>query len=112
MKEELISFETAKLAKEKGFEFEKITVDTHHDSIQVCTQSLLQRWLREKHKIDVFPYPIQILHNNNEIECLQLTYHYKIIVKGITKFVSLNHEFETHEEAFEIGLQEALKLIP
>lgn len=82
----MISFETAKLAKEKGLcdYFEKINPTTYvnafysEDEIEFeetefmqedCiiddryfrpTQSLLQKWLREKHKIDIFIQPIDV----------------------------------------------------
>lgn len=82
MQEYLISFETAKLAKEKGFnievktyfDFKKFGIkpveffgklnandltkwdddlrqNTSANYISAPTQSLLQKWLREKHKI-------------------------------------------------------------
>ena len=41
MKDQLVKFETAKLAKEKGFEGPHLVL--------LPTQSLLQRWIREKH---------------------------------------------------------------
>ena len=139
MKEELISFETAKLAKEKGFGvktkksfmgrkeysaynlrkgedrvFEKleprlISSDCEdNNNYIVCyapTQSLLQRWLREKHNIFLNLYFESILH-----------YHYVNIVRwneiGIRVKNKINHfEFNSYEEALEIGLQKALKLI-
>jgi hypothetical protein len=48
MQEELITLETAKLAKEKGFDYFNGIYKT-----QRSTQSLLQKWLREIHKIDI-----------------------------------------------------------
>ena len=76
MKEELITYETAKLLKEKGFDWETnryyylnelsdfdrydASLENYNTSDQTATefssaptQSLLQRWLREKHKIYV-----------------------------------------------------------
>lgn len=135
MEEQLISFETAKLAKEKGFNIrckdaycdfeEQILYDYHHGDEEliekrynilvssdydcgktinyyVPTQSLLQKWLREKYKIDVFvdyaymqPFRYSaMLHNNGELNSLD----------GFTIFNS-------YEEAFEEGLFEAIKLI-
>ncbi len=72
MEEQLISFETAKLAKEKGFDiicqkgfnpnngniiegnlwFVLNTLESNYH-IQCPTQSLLQRWLREVHNIHI-----------------------------------------------------------
>lgn len=114
MKDQLIEFETAKLAKEKNFDIncDKYTID---GKIVGCgnmvgkynapTQSLLQKWLREKH--------------NTEVETTRIDY------KGIENYdcsVELwkkdkNYELKsssfgiTHEETLEKGLIEALKLI-
>jgi Mg2+/Co2+ transporter CorB len=48
MTDQLISFETAKLAKEKGFNIKHYW----YNDIRP-TQSLLQKWLREKHGIHI-----------------------------------------------------------
>jgi len=82
MKEQLITFETAKLAKEKGFDkksgrawYTDTTLAGHDPTklqeslgmlhywnadsniYEACTQSLLQKWLREKHGIFIFVEP-------------------------------------------------------
>ncbi len=135
MKDTLITFETASLAKTKGFKevvnnYFRITtisnpVEEIEDSIKQDfnkfnslisrpIQSLLQKWLREVHKIEVIPQP----------ECSQLNsqygYNYYIWNK-ITGFEFWSDpqncptgEFtqDTYEEALEAGLQEALKLLP
>jgi len=75
MKEQLITFDTAKLAKEKGFdwipEFKNVYsvyncwgIHSYDSKIKnlinldnktlAPTQSLLQKWLRDVHKIDVW----------------------------------------------------------
>lgn len=80
MKEEFITLETAKLAKEKGFD-EKVYREYDKSGYLRCTsksadvvlgpydellksteypaptQSLLQRWLRERYKIDIIILP-------------------------------------------------------
>lgn len=116
MKEQLISFETAKLAKEKGFD---ITINKLYDikgnlgsincnnkchNFSAPTQSLLQKWLREKHEIhinintfyftdiDKFGYEVEDIVSPNE----------SLILSGTQG---------DYEEALEKGLQEALKLI-
>ena len=78
MKDELVSFEVARLALEKGFNhmeancygdnmcyqlpegklINALQGNTVSGYILAPTQSLLQRWLREKHKIVVGIYPI------------------------------------------------------
>lgn len=111
MKEQLITFETAKLAKEKGV---IIKSDIAYNSIGTLeiprginyyapTQSLLQKWLREVHNI----------HTNVHYG---LTFTFKINgdLKG-NDYVDYSEMDKfwgrTYEEALEKGLQEALKLI-
>ncbi|WP_394749599.1 hypothetical protein [Spongiimicrobium salis] len=73
MKEQLISFETAKLAKEKGFNevvidnygpMESILWKGQHKNSELRyleysapTQSSLQKWLRDKHGINANSFP-------------------------------------------------------
>jgi len=133
MKEQLITFKTAKLAKEKGFDWECAMwndgeqanqyagyrmdssmsnrhIDSHPFykripfSCTIPTQSLLQKWLREKHNIHIdisissaTPYKI---------------FYYRILHIG--EYFTLSHnepEFNKYEEALEKGLYEALELI-
>lgn len=126
MKEQLISFKTAKLAKEKGFDIplqhtvaninqlydvdnNKIhTNSTSVDNwnkfstvISAPTQSLLQRWLREKHGISVLINCIDENLYNYEIVYFNCKKN-QIYGKGLRLF---------YEEALEEGLQKALKLI-
>jgi hypothetical protein len=78
--------------------------------LEAPTQSLLQKWLREIHKID-----IQILrnkpgYNEYKVEIYKTddtdTYmHFWIKENGYIIF------YDTYEEALECGLSEALKLI-
>ena len=129
MEEVLVSFGTAKLAKEKlypqeRFKYPKYSTDGYveyhncNDGIQVPTQSLLQKWLREKHKIHIHvrhysDCPEQEINNENYDESLGM-YGVEISEPNTCHemdiFVKSN--FYTYEEALEIGLQEALKLIP
>jgi hypothetical protein len=126
MVDTLISFETAKLAKEKGFNIptETCWIETTSslfkspfhtirnkvgyitegcDYINEPTQSLLQKWFREEHKIDIW-----VLYNDNRAaypyfwELNSKNGEYKYSKKG----------FKTYEEALEQGLIEALKLLP
>lgn len=126
MNEQLISFETAKLTKEKGFNWEVVnyiklsTISNpliedeckpqNINSLQCNTifsrptQSLLQKWLRDKHKI--------ILIIGYQYEYDSTPYSYWIYKEGqsspINQWVD---DLETYEQALELGLQEALKLI-
>ena len=130
MEEQSISFETAKLAKEKGFKIptpvmykgnEKSYGHNNEWGIDeqrldgkfpyrnqqwysIPTQSLFAKWLREKHEI----YVTSQIGNLDFIN----TYHYDIRYIDKNKFIcKVKGNFKTYEEALEAGLQEALKLI-
>ena len=121
MEDTIITFETAKLAKEKGFdekclffytsdskELKQINLKgiSNSDMISFCsapTQSLLAKWLREKHEIDIL---VQRAFSNGIKKYILTPCFDKPIVKGYQSV-----EKNNYEEAYEIGLQEALKLI-
>jgi len=117
MKEEIITFETAKLAKKKGFtwdvkeayyaskdELSKIMreecwngypVNTEDEAyLAAPTQSLLQRWLREVHNIFIE---------------INVNYCYTVYYKDELELES--SEYTSYEAALEYSLIEALKLI-
>lgn len=123
MKEELVSFETAKLLKEKGFDevwcnhiycigYNTIPED---NGLLECdwrnnvkgqfhlalapTQSLAQKWLREKHNIDII------------ITSAILGYGYLIYNRYPPKNIANNKVFQSYEDALEEGLKEGLNLI-
>ena len=125
MEDTRINFETAKLSKEKGFpqepnrrkvpyynykgEFNGDVTDflrkylreedtSDVESVSAPTQSMLAKWLREKHNIHLIAY------KNINIDGYDWCF---ITTDGITNINS----YKTYEEAYEIGLQEALKLI-
>ena len=151
MEEQLITFETAKLAKEKGFDllvyagyivylrdsdledgisylggddyactgFKDILYNLNKSdeekdlefsgcrTTSAPSQSLLQKWLREEHKIHISINPI-ISKNDWE------TRVYKINPQQLLDYIKQSHVyliFNTYELALEKGLQEALKLI-
>ena len=92
MEEKIITFDTAKLAKEKGF--------ANNSS---PTQSLLQKWLWEKHTIWVQSTP---LFSSNEMFGIHVTV-------SSWKFPIIVVDYNGYDvyEGFEKGLQESLKLI-
>ena len=127
MEEALITFETAKLAKCKYFESDKypkyaydgllVTGFTNAESASSApTQSLLQKWLREKHNIQI------VIHPTFSEPMKYITFVNREYVKnpelkemgdiGRNSGVMLDHVIsETYEQALEGGLKEALKLI-
>lgn len=129
MKDQKITFETAKLAKEKGFDWNTYsdcwvkTMDdeiihnserrniAEHDRVEVVyyepTQSLLQKWLRDVHNINISilirPFVKDIV---TYIPFLNLYTGQGSRVHSDDPDIS-----STYEEALEIGLQQGLKLI-
>jgi hypothetical protein len=123
MKEQLVEFKTAKLAKEKGFNVEytagqmfyitdekdinyikdkpRRTPFEHHTYILSPSQSLLQKWLREVHNIDVWAVPFKNIDDKKVYDWVSDEEIYSKTEIG----------YDTHEEALEKGLYEALKLI-
>jgi len=123
MSDQRVTRKTAELAKEKDFNestYAHCWVKTldgeiihnserrdipEHDRSKTHTlqptQTHLQKWLREKHGIDMTPFPEGTGDNK--------TYSVEIGGDIISKTVPTN--LKSFEEAFEIGLQEALGLI-
>ena len=130
LKEDIISFETAKLAYKASFIFKgrtndwlSTTLPYHEDGIRdvrfnyngeyypAPTQGLLQKWLREKHKI--------LVEVNYRTFGVSSGNGYSYMVERKNKDKSMNNYigkdvwsgFETYEQALESGLQEALTII-
>ena len=125
MKDELVSLQTAKLAKEKGLklnycrelfypdpdkEGEYVTNECSHDWEFIedkdwysrPTQSLLNRWLRDVHK-----YYIDIFIRPDGSYCICNIFN--ISIGGDNSIMHINHK--TYEEALEYGLYYTLNLI-
>ena len=131
MTEQLISFETAKLAKEKGFGIPISYTNLYFnkegiihpfmwfaskdlaDPIHAVTQSFLQRWLREIYKIEVLVY----CNASGWMWDLNKAF-YITWLSGGTFIVGSNYsgpndsgEWITYEEALEDGLKAALNIL-
>ena len=138
MKEQVINYETAKLAKEKGFNIDVVKyynpkgyctesygyqTDRYESSnwnngqgsyptlskdveCSAPTQSLLQKWLREKHELSLEIFSLSY-HNK-----IQFTFNLKKLNKYEIAILSKdNLHYNSHEEALGAGLIESLKLI-
>lgn len=122
MRDELILFETAKLAKEKGFSLNCFGQDYYVSKTKLCksgklldkdltyvysapTQSLLQRWLREKHFINICVGGSSRTTYTLMIEYLDID---GTTGAGVPKFWKY---YKTYEKVLEVGLLEALQLI-
>lgn len=131
MKNVVISFETAKLAKQKGLVagiesygcycigYEDKVAAVPNDRISKTlrstvkgqfhlalapTQSLLQKWLREIHRIDI------VIRFSE----FSRTYGYDIFTIENGETIRNNHiisHINSYEQSLEIALKEALKLI-
>ena len=114
MKEQLISFETARLAEQKGFDFAEylkindeapLNLNSNYNPKEYqpwflnVTQGLMQKWLREIHKIHINPAYDHIRGTGylvwffNEDEM-----HSDIF----------DNQYKSYEEALEVGLLEGL----
>ena len=118
LKEKLISFETAILAKEKGFHIssrgegmgKRVFINgelvnaifSSKNHIHAPTQSLLQKWLREVHKISI---KIDDYYTNSRVR-----FDYNVCELGSQEDNPVGI-FETYEEALETGLYQALLLL-
>ena len=152
MEDTLITFETAKLAKQKGFkemcfaafhknnrndgyfesgiisqsEYFRFPKMSNGDKIAVLqkdyihtilrpTQSLLQKWIREVHNIEILINripPEAVLASKNNGKNILNNYSYYVWSLNNNPRIANKGSFKnTYEEALEIGLQEALKLI-
>ena len=74
------------------------------------TQSLLQKWLRDREENIVIVIPMRDFHRNYN------GWYYETFTQLTKKdkpvlMISSDKNFDTYEEALENGLQEALKLI-
>lgn len=120
--ENIVSFQVAKLAKEKGFsmgftptvyspegELVDLTLPQYRGFIptQAPTQALLQKWLREEHKlyvtVDVCVYGDEGRYSA-ELSGYGKKSFMPVLLDGFTIY-------DTYEEALEEGLREALGLL-
>ena len=129
MEEQLISFNTAELAKEKGFNLGQskayynhgetelllwVWSEDHNDQKDLLayapTQSLLQRWLREVHNIE-FDIIVTKIGENKKSYDIFIVDTSKVEVKQNKKVIYSFFNFKSYEEVLELGLEQALKLI-
>lgn len=124
MEEQLVSFETAKLAKNKGFKRSsllhlriipfynkngllvyKFKGLLNPNIVYAPTQSLLQKWLREKHNIHVNLF---IYHNTEDINIV-----YRCRIDYFINKVKQSHwlELGRYEDVLEMGLKQGLNYI-
>lgn len=136
MKEQIITFETSKLLRDKGCDIKQNIFnnvqyynylgelngdqtdylrarirkeDTDPFNIYVApSQSLVQKWLREAHNIGVFCLP-KTLYPDNAIY-LNGEYHI-FIIENNREHCEYDGVYLGYENALEVAIQEGLKLI-
>lgn len=125
--ERLISLKTVRLAKEKGFDMNNIPYRDSKTSeivlnwkerleyfataknanlIKIPTQSLLQKWLRDEHNMDIEIY----MHHEMGVK----EYAYLILSlegKQILWKSAKSGRYNSYEDALETGLKESIKLL-
>lgn len=141
MDETLVSFEVAKLAKEKGFpqdsnscyrsdgrltvyssEAHKIYKNKGENNpfkdfeCVTVTQSQLLKWLREIHKIFVAVLPFQQIDDDVQLYWYYSIVDYRVaynedILFNVNDLGVSIDNFDTYEQAFDEGMFEAFKLI-
>lgn len=126
--EDYVSFETAKLLKEKGFD--EATIGYYNtlceiperikffDSpifiygsdgligcIQAPTLQMAMKWLREIHNLEIYPY-----HNNCTIYNSKWWFEIIEYPNSVAEYESgKNEEFDTYEEACEAAIKYCLE---
>jgi hypothetical protein len=137
----IVSFKTAKLASEKGYDgdclmyyneeeqeescfehtgeiyFTKEDIEVALENEYLCylapTQSELQTWLRGKHIIDINVYIVPLKNENGPVKqkAEEREYHFLISKNGVQLEMYHSTIYSSYEEALEEGLLNALTLI-
>ena len=124
MEEGIVSFKVAKLAKKKGCNIKTIivydaegnltldigvnneNVGTNNEMYYAHTQSLLQKWLRDIHHIQLEPQVRQIRH---DVFIYKVWIYSNLVQEGDEG--ENDKVFNTYEDALEDALYESLLLI-
>ena len=103
MNEELIKLRNAEILPTKGFILDG----------KIPTQSLVQKWLRETHGINIF---MCFKPNVKKWDFMPyfMNMNGKEYVKHNSEYSKLHRErkFDTYEEALEDGIYESLQMLP
>ena len=104
IEESYVSFDTAKLLKEAGFEAECGFIVDDGRKLYRPTQALADKWLREMYNVAIYSL------YDDDME------QWFYVIDAFTKNPVINgfqsgSEYDDYESAFEDGLREAIKLI-
>lgn len=126
IEESYVRFDTAKMLKEAGFDVpcnsqymqngfrwdggssNKVNFNEYETVFSCPTQALAARWLREKHRtvVDVTFIPPSVDGDEWQYFIGEMD---DMVWEG--DFESSDRKYSTYEEAFEAGLQDAIKLM-
>lgn len=129
MTETIVSLETAKLLKRKGFnefyalayadeDLHLMSLNTKNSFIDELgfgysapSQSITAKWLRERHEINVSVLRMTERYGGAVSDSNLLKYFWHIQIPNRQSIVDAGVYYLTYEEAFEQGIKEALKHI-
>lgn len=129
IEESYVSFDTAKLLKEAGFDvpvykhytktgaiWTSAMPEKHNDKMDyMCfpcpTQALAARWLREVHGIHVYAIQTNLPYTEPQTTKWEWGYVIDKIDDPNSNIATCEMYFGSYEDAFEAGLQEAIKLL-
>jgi len=120
--EDYVSFETAKLLKENGFKipydsfrgvyingiFKRLNpgdgygYNTGDEIVEVCSLQMAMKWLREEHKIEIYPY------HQNSPTCDKWWFEIVNFPSQVSEYES-NTIYTTYEEACEVAIKYCLE---
>ena len=114
--EDYVSFEIAKLLKEKGFSCDEIscikvfkghtykvqgTVIDADEDVTIPTIQLAMKWLREKYALEIYPY-----HNNSIVYNSKWWFEIVKYPNSVAEYESgIDGEFNTYEDACEDAIK-------
>lgn len=112
MKEKLISYKTAQLAKEMGFDWKHAdfyidqAANGDYINLPCVPQSLLQKWLRDEWDFHMIIKPFY-----DSLSTPKMSFTCDVIEIARTGHVVKSHRCETYEEALEEALINGLNMI-
>ena len=112
--ESYVSFDTARILKEAGFEAEcGFIVDDDGRKLYRPTQALAARWLREVNGIHVSSNIFMDSANDSDGKTVDewTFWSYDLFDNSGRIIEESDDRYDSYEEALEAGLQEAIKLI-
>lgn len=111
MKDDLANYRLVELSRQKGFPIVYEMEMPYHETPP--TLSLVQKWLREVHRINVAP---AFKMNINKWD--YIVYNMNLNGKEYVEFYkqyyknTIERRYNTYEDALAVGLEEAINLLP